>query len=86
MESAVPKSDFRAAGLWPADLYVVRKHYFAAEVPAAGSEITVSREHSEVRWLGYEEAYATLSYEDDRTALWELDARIRRNDLEVLPG
>ncbi|WP_433061129.1 NUDIX hydrolase [Dactylosporangium sp. CS-033363] len=81
MRSGVQKASFKAADLWPDDLYIVRKHYFAIEVPGAGARIELSREHRECRWLGYADAYVTLSYDDDRNALWELDARIRRDDL-----
>jgi hypothetical protein len=36
---------------------------------------------SEFRWVPYEEASAALRYDDDKTALWELDARLRAGDL-----
>jgi dihydroneopterin triphosphate diphosphatase len=80
MESGVEKACFAAAALWPADLYIVRKSYFAIEVGTDGV-LALSREHGEARWLPYEEAYRTLRYDDDRTALWELNVRIDRNDL-----
>ena len=41
----------------------------------------LSHEHSEFRWAPYGEASATLRYDDDKTALWELDARLRAGDL-----
>ncbi|HEX5120442.1 MAG TPA: NUDIX domain-containing protein [Pseudonocardiaceae bacterium] len=78
MTSGVEKECFDASRYWPDDLYIVRKHYFGMETSA---DITLSDEHVDVRWLPYRQAYEALRYDDDRTALWELDARIRRRDL-----
>jgi dihydroneopterin triphosphate diphosphatase len=41
----------------------------------------LSHEHREFRWAPYDGASATLRYDDDKTALWELDARLRAGDL-----
>ncbi|HEY1573848.1 MAG TPA: NUDIX domain-containing protein [Pseudonocardiaceae bacterium] len=78
MTSGVEKECFAASRYWPDDLYIVRKHYFGMEMDA---DITLSGEHVDVRWLPYRQAYEALRYDDDRTALWELDARLRRRDL-----
>ena len=40
-----------------------------------------SYEHSEFRWAPYGEASVALRYDDDKAALWELDARLRAGDL-----
>lgn len=47
----------------------------------AGPARSCSHEHSEFRWAPYGEASAALRYDDDKTALWELDARLRAGDL-----
>lgn len=80
MVSGVPRTHFTASVHWPKDVYVVRKHYFALGLGDPNS-ITLSDEHSELRWASYDEAWATLTYDDDRTALLELSERIRRADL-----
>ncbi|MEV4177289.1 NUDIX domain-containing protein [Nonomuraea sp. NPDC049709] len=80
MVGGVEKACFAAARHWPADVYIVPKHFFAMDVTGAG-EIVLSAEHREVRWLAYEAAHAILRYDDDRTALWELDQRLRRGHL-----
>ncbi|MGW3344911.1 NUDIX hydrolase [Nonomuraea rubra] len=86
MVSGVEKECFAAAELWPEDLYIVRKHYFAMDVSGRAGEIALSGEHRAVQWLSYEAAYASLRYDDDRTALWELDRRLYRGHLpEALP-
>ncbi|MGW4801901.1 NUDIX pyrophosphatase [Nonomuraea sp. MG754425] len=81
MVSGVEKECFAASRFWPEDVYIVPKHFFAMDVTQEKAEIVLSREHHDVRWLPYEAAYETLRYDDDKTALWELDQRIRRADL-----
>ena len=81
MVSGVESSCFAARSEWPADLYIVTKHYFGMDVSAEPEPVRLSAEHKNFRWLPYPEAYAALRYDDDRTALWELDERIRRDDL-----
>lgn len=86
MISGVEKASFAASVYWPPDLYIVRKHFFAMDVTATSGPITLSAEHSEFRWLAYQEAYDALRYDDDKTALWELDARLGRDDLPAPLG
>jgi dATP pyrophosphohydrolase len=74
--ATVPASFFRAhRAEWGPEVYVVRELAFGARV-AAGCEIVLSHEHGEVCWMAYEEAAARLRYDSNRTALWELNARL----------
>jgi dATP pyrophosphohydrolase len=76
---SVPVADFAARALWPADTYVIPQHFFACD---AGSLIPrLSAEHSEWRWVNYEDAVEFLRYDGNRTALVELSERLRRDDL-----
>jgi dATP pyrophosphohydrolase len=80
MVSGVPRTCFAAAANWPEDLYIVAKHHFAMEV-GGGELVVLSHEHSEFRWAAFNDAHTSLRYEDDKTALWELDARLHVGDL-----
>jgi dihydroneopterin triphosphate diphosphatase len=60
---------------WGDDVYVIPQYCFAA--PVLQDEIRLSHEHKDVRWLDYAEADPILKYEDNRTALWELNQRLR---------
>ena len=42
-------------------------------------EIKLSDEHPEYRWLKYDEAHKMLKWDSDRTALWELNERLKRD-------
>lgn len=81
MVSGVEKSCFAASVHWPDGLYIVRKYFFAMDVTSDRAEVTISDEHVEFRWMSYDEAYAALRYDDDKTALWELNMRLSRGDL-----
>lgn len=81
MTSGVEKTCFTAGQYWPTDLYIVRKHFFAMDVTGESRPVNLSDEHSEFRWMPYHEGHEALRYDDDKTALWELDARLQHEDL-----
>lgn len=59
-------------GHWAKDIYVLPEYHFAVEC----SDITLSSEHTEYVWLTYEEACAKLTFDSNRTALYELNCRL----------
>ncbi len=63
---------------WPSDTYVVPEYSFGFECPGG---ILLSHEHLECAWLGYGEAKARLKWDSNRTALYELDCRLRGQDI-----
>ncbi len=71
----VPVTEFQDGGTWDPALYVVPEHSFGAD--CTGQALTLSREHDAVEWLPYAEASARLTYDSNRTALWELNQRLR---------
>ena len=58
---------------WPADTYVVPEYAFGF---ACADEICLSGEHTECVWLSYEEAREKLTWDSNRTALYELNCRL----------
>ncbi len=72
---SVPVTEFHESYLWGDGLFVVPVHCFGlrADTP----EMVLSHEHTEYRWLPYADADALLHFDGDRTALWELDRRVR---------
>jgi dihydroneopterin triphosphate diphosphatase len=76
---SVPVSDFVAQTLWPSDTYVIPQYFFACDGETLAP--TLSAEHSEWRWANYQEAFGLLRYDGNRTALFELAERLRRDDL-----
>jgi dATP pyrophosphohydrolase len=83
-ETRVPVSCIHvsARAHWPRDLYVIPNFAFATEVEDS-TEIELSREHTTFIWCGFEEAHEKLRYDDNKTALWELNERIADGTLHL---
>lgn len=64
---------------WDENCFVVTEHTFAIELKV--DCIKISDEHSQYKWVDYDEAIALLKYDSNKTALTELRARIRKNVL-----
>ena len=65
---------FADSHLWGQGVYVIPQYAVGVEVP--DRSLVLSREHSEYRWLGFEEAHDLCEYDGNRTALWELNQRL----------
>ena len=74
--ASIPVVDIAGELLWGDDVLVVPEHCFGVE--AGGRAISLSHEHVEFRWVGYEAAVALLKYNANKTALRELDMRLKR--------
>lgn len=79
--ASIPKDAFTAGveGLWPKDLYVIPGYYFG--VDGKGLSVVLSSEHTEFRWVTQAEGDRLLHWDHDKTALWELDARLKDGNL-----
>jgi len=71
----VPVTEFSASYLWGDDLYVIPQYTFGVMI--GDDSIVLSREHTEYRWLTFEEAHRLVQFEGSQIALWELDRRVR---------
>jgi dATP pyrophosphohydrolase len=71
---SIPVYHFRESRNWGEEIFVVTEYAFGVDV--GGSDFQLSVEHNEVLWLPYTEAYARLTYDSNRTALWELNQRL----------
>ncbi len=66
--------------IWGKDVLVIPQYCFGVKVE--GSELKLSSEHTEYRWLLYEKAYDLLKWDSNKNALWELDYRLKQRRLE----
>jgi len=82
--ATVPKEGFAAAASWDQELYVIPEYCFAIHV--TDSVIALSDEHTEVRWVPYEQAFRLLKWDSNRNALWELNERLKKEDSEQAPA
>ena len=73
-KSSVPVTSFRESARWGEELFVVTEHCFGVEMPSA--DIRISGEHRTYQWVDYETALELLTYDGNKTALWELNQRL----------
>lgn len=60
--------------LWPRDTFVIPEYAFAFLCDA---DIRLSHEHTACEWLPYAEAMRRLTWDSNRTALYELNCRLQ---------
>ncbi|GAA3487899.1 NUDIX domain-containing protein [Streptomyces cremeus] len=77
--ASVPARFFADRISWPTGTYVVPEYSFATNL--TGVQITISREHTDMQWLGYQAAHDVLRFDSNRTALGELHERLLAADL-----
>jgi dihydroneopterin triphosphate diphosphatase len=76
-QASVPAYLFRDRHRWGPDTYVIPQRAFGVRL--SGHEIVLSDEHTEFRWVGYEDAADLLRWDSNKTALWELNERLRES-------
>jgi dATP pyrophosphohydrolase len=70
--------DKQTQAKWGMNTVVIPMYFFA--MPFNGI-IKISDEHTEVRWLPYEEAEKLVYFHDQKTAIWELKERLIRGNI-----
>ena len=60
---------------WGKDVFVVPEYAFA--VNATNFQIKLSNEHTEFKWLEYDKAMNILTYDSNKSALWELNEKLK---------
>jgi dATP pyrophosphohydrolase len=76
--ASIPVHFFSEHVHWDANLLVIPEHSFGIEVTSR--EIRLCAEHRAVHWLTYDEASARVTFDSNRTALWELVRRLERGE------
>lgn len=64
-----------AKALWGENCFVIPEYTFAVELPTGA--IQISREHTQWEWADYASAEEKLRYDSNKTALWELNEKIK---------
>jgi dATP pyrophosphohydrolase len=74
--STIPAYHFADHDKWGSEVLVVPERSFAVRVP--DESLVLSCEHTEYRWVDCATAISLLRWDSNRTALWELNERLRR--------
>ena len=64
--------------IWGENIIVIPMYFFA--MPYEG-EIWLSKEHTNYKWLPYREAKELVYFHDQKTALWELNEKLKRGHI-----
>ena len=62
---------------WDKNIFVIPEYSFAFECSA---DPTLSREHSEYKWLPYNDARKLLKWDSNKVAMYEIMCRLRNNE------
>lgn len=74
-KATIPVVNVTGTYTWGKDVFVVPEYAFA--VNATNFQIKLSNEHTEFKWLEYDKAMNNLTYDSNKTALWELNERLK---------
>ncbi len=72
--ASIPAISFAAHKEWGNNVYVVPEYTFGVDIK--DKDLALSSEHTELQWLKYQEASEKLTWDSNKTALWELNKRI----------
>lgn len=75
-QSTIPVVNITGEYTWGKDIFVVPEYTFAINV--TNLNINISSEHKEFIWLEYEDSINKLTFDSNKTALWELNERLKR--------
>ena len=75
-KNTIPVANVTGEYTWGPNVFVIPEHTFA--VDASDFDIKLSSEHKEYKWVEYEEAMEKLRYDSNKTALWELNEKLKR--------
>ena len=62
--------------IWGEDVFYSEEYAFYANIN--NKKIQLSNEHTEYKWVDYNEAKSLLKYDSNKSALWELDTKLKR--------
>lgn len=74
-KATIPVVSVTGTYTWGKDVFVVPEYAFA--VNATNFQIKLSNEHTKFKWLEYDKAMEILTYDSNKTALWELNERLK---------
>lgn len=79
-QNSIPTYCFKEARkIWDENCLVIPEYTFAVRMDTTILEL--SQEHTEYEWVDYKTALKRLRYDSNKTALWELDSKIKLETL-----
>lgn len=74
--NSIPADEFADSIHWSKDIYVIPENCYGVEI--TNKQLMLSHEHTEYKWMSYNEAISYLKWDGNKVALWELNKRINK--------
>lgn len=76
--TAIPAANIRGL-IWGKEIIMIPEFAFSVELNS--KKLKITNEHTQYLWLSYENAIKKLKYDSNKSALWELDYRLKNKNL-----
>lgn len=67
--------------IWGENVFYSEEYAFSVNI--TNKKIQLSNEHTEYKWVDYSEAKNLLKYDSNKSALWELDIKLKRKNKTI---
>jgi dihydroneopterin triphosphate diphosphatase len=74
--NSIPAEEFADSIHWGEGVYVIPENCYGVKV--ASKQLLLSLEHTEYKWLNYNDAISYLKWDGNKVALWELNKRLSK--------
>lgn len=72
----IPAEEFADSIYWGENVYVINENCYGVEI--INKQLKLSDEHTEYKWMNYNDAISCLKWDGNKVALWELNKRLIR--------
>jgi dATP pyrophosphohydrolase len=74
--NSIPASEFKDSIYWDENVYVIPENCYGVEIE--DNQLKLSHEHTEYKWVSYNDASSYLKWDGNKVALWELNKRLSK--------
>lgn len=74
--NSIPAEVFADSIYWSENIYVIPENCYGVEI--IDKQLKLSHEHTEYKWMNYDDAISYLKWDGNKVALWELNKRLEK--------
>lgn len=74
--NSIPAEVFADSIYWSKNIYVIPENCYGVEI--IDKQLKLSHEHTEYKWMNYDDAISYLKWDGNKVALWELNKRLEK--------
>lgn len=76
--TSMPVTNVTKSFIWGKNVYIIKEYSFGVNV--GDNKIHISDEHKKYIWCNYDKAMKMLHWDSNKSALWELNERLKRRN------